>query len=234
MANQSAWGKSARGWRLTLSALLAVLVTACGGKVEEEDMPGIAKNPPWLMWGNRQTLKVPLVVGASNIQSSQLIKIAYGRPETWRFLFSALVVSVPYDPVTAHPIVQLTIDFNVQTGIGRDTEQLIFLPGTIPGSEQPGFLRFVIAGAPILPNARKWAMQTDGPVLSDTVVNPPLNPTELIIGQDIQINVRVQSSCSQKFNDPLILEIAGQLSPNVHLRPEWFKQHMVAEEDGGH
>ncbi len=196
----------------------------------------MVRNPPWLMWGGKQTLKVPLQVGASSIQGQQLVKIAYARPESWRFLFFAQVLGVPYPTgSTIHtPTVQLTIDFNVSPGIGRATPDMVFIPGTIPGSEQHGFLRFVIAGAPVLANARKWATQTLGPPLDDTAAAPvPLNITDVIVGQDIQVNVRVQASSSSSFTDPLILEVGAFFAPNVHIRPEWFKGRMANVEDEG-
>lgn len=197
----------------------------------------LVRNPPWLMWGSQQTLKLQLKVGTSEVQGQQLVKIAYKRPETWRFLFFAQVLGVPY-PIASNihtPAVQLTIDFNVQTGIGRDQANIVFIPGTIPGSEQHGFLHFVIAGAPVLPNARKWATQTLGPPLDDTAAAPvPLNITDQIVGQDIQVNVRVQASSSSSFSDPLVLQVGAFFSPNVHIRPEWWKGKMGQEEDEGH
>jgi hypothetical protein len=237
--NLSHLAKLAVGWKRN-AVLVAAIILAVASfvglwrihRLREQAMPGIVKNPPWLMWGNSQIVKVPLIVGQAQSVGQQLVKIAYGRPESWRFLFYVRVIDVPLNAPTDHPITQLTVDFNLDTGIGRATAKLDKLPNSL---NQPGFERYIFAGNPLNPqaaNAFKWSTSVYGPLRDDVHANPPSNFTDVIVGQDIQLNVVVTSTCS--MDEPaLSLEIGAFFAPNVHIRPEWFKGKMGQEEDQG-
>jgi hypothetical protein len=189
----------------------------------------IRRNPPWLMWGNKQTMKIPLIIGNAQTSGSQLLKIAYGRPESWRFLFMARVIAQPLANPADHPVTELIVDFNVDTGIGRATANLDRLPAS---TNQPGFERYIFAGNPIVPtnaNAFKWSTSVPGPNRLDVGTNVP-NMTDVIVGQDIQVAVSVLSTCSMDQPN-LILEVGAFFSPNVHLRPEWFKKEFRGDEE---
>lgn len=191
----------------------------------------IKSNSPWLMWGNTLTVTTQPGIAIANPdrQTTQLVKVAYKRPETWNFLFSCRVISA--DPVVA---TTAFVDFNVQTGLGRTVANIATQRTSVA---QPGFERYVFFGAPLLPtaaNAFKWSTSVSGPVRDDTVVPPATNApniTNHIVGQDIQINVSI-GYVAVGATAPLVLEVSAFLSPEVHIRPEWFRRIFPGGEDG--
>lgn len=218
-----------------LAIIVAIVLIGAGWRLIAERRhrvaEGLVKNPPWLMWGNSQVFEVPLTLGQAQTTTGQLVKISYARPEAWRFLFTARVIAAPVFDPNLHPTMQLIVDFNVDTGIGRSTARLDALPNS---TNQPGFERYIFAGSPIDPlaaNAFKWSTTVNGPPRDDLNTNYS-NITEVIVGQDIQISVQIFSSCDH--NEPnLSLEVGAWFSPNVHIRPEWFKGRMANIEDEG-
>ena len=95
---------------------------------------------PWHLWGGAQV--VDLNVGAA-VSSIQLAKISYARPESWRFLFTARMLSAPSTgSATEHVI----LDFDVTVGIGRYSTTLgredIPQPSPTNAEIVRGFARF--------------------------------------------------------------------------------------------
>jgi hypothetical protein len=67
------------------------------------------------MWGNSQLVETSMSVVPILKSTSQLARIAYGRPETWNFFF---IVNLVDNNMPAEPGF-LTIDYNLTIGIGR-------------------------------------------------------------------------------------------------------------------
>lgn len=192
--------------------------------------------PPWHMWGNTQQLTT-VVEEASGVArlgvTQQLNKIAYKRPETWHWLFSARLISGPAN--TALFFSTVRVFFNVTVGIGRsaiimrnDLQQAFAINGDIRSFE-----RFAFQWGPVNPvfpsGAHIWSAQaqapprnfaSDGP-FPDT--GPPL--TELV-AQDIQVDVQLTAITVAgnvaALGQPVVVEVSGQWAPKTHVRPDWF------------
>ena len=195
---------------------------------------GIVKNPPWLMWGNSQTLTIPAGIAAGNParQAQQLIKIVYKRPTTWNFLFAAKILSVDqHKPVGGTEVI---VDFNLTTGIGRST---LYIGGAPQSVAIPGFCRLHFVGNPIDPTAATsfiWTTTCTSPPIDQATATPVAGIVSNFVGQDVNVNVNVLYVTRQVGADPLVIQIDGYLSPFEHIRPEWFKGKMGQEEDEGH
>ncbi len=72
-------------------------------------------SPPWHMWGNQLEVNLVATAAPFDIESTQLVNINYGRPETWSWLFWAQVVA---DSGIGNPGV-VQVRFNLTTGVGR-------------------------------------------------------------------------------------------------------------------
>lgn len=212
-------------WRLySLLWLVGVLgMLALGRHLERRHtMPGLVRNPPWLMWGNSITQDVtfPGGGGPATVSTSQLIRIAYARPEAWRFMLSAQILdcSVPSDASTL-----IVVDFDLTTGVGRS--QIVIKK----------FERYVMKGAIV----GDFMLSTSvlGPIRDENLpVNPAvqaLNVIDLIPGQDIQLQARIQVSANPATVQKATVRVDAYFTPNVHIRPEWFKGKMGQEEDQG-
>ena len=124
---------------------------------------------PWHMWGNTQRLSVPvelLVAGAPKLPgiAGQLVKISYGRPETWRWLLAARLLSGPNNTPTFFST--LFIEFLMSTGIGRSA---ISLYGTPPYEGQVGpFDIYTVQSGPTFPEfpaqQQIWSTKTLAPI----------------------------------------------------------------------
>lgn len=203
------------------------------------DQPWLrAGTPPWHMWGNGQTLDFTLASGNfATQQLGQLIKVAYGRPVTWRWLFTARLRSVsPTPPVGTDLAVQLAWELTV--GIGRSMQQ------------HPAFdvWNYLIPGGGPQSAGILWATQAIQPsslgrfnaagVIDPT---PPPNVITEIVAQDIQLNVRANlllSGAGVGYPYTATLEVGAQFAPLSHIRPDWFldgpaEQRFPGAEVGG-
>jgi hypothetical protein len=187
------------------------------------DQPWLrAGTPPWHMWGNSQNLTLTLASGFfSDQQQGQLIKVAYGRPETWRWLFSARLRSVvPTPAVGTDLVVQLAWELTV--GIGRSFQQ------------HPAFdvWNYLIPGGGPQSAGILWATQAIQPSSlgrfnSAGVIDPtpPPNIISELCAQDIQLNVRAAlllSGAAVGYPYVATLEVGAQFAPINHIRPDWF------------
>ena len=173
---------------------------------------------PWLMWGSAQQV---VISAGGPVQSGQMVRINYGRPETWRFFFGAELLSVSAPPAAD---CKLQVAFNVIPGIGRssfdttNTSNLL----TPPGQLAFAFFQFLIpAGTQPLGSivTKRWTSAVRAPKMDDddTTIAPLL---ETLVAQDLQVAARV----SQSTGGPNItaqFQLTAFFAPNVHIRPEW-------------
>jgi len=153
--------------------------------------------PPWHMWGNSQLVNSP----GLTVQSTQLIRINYGRPERWRWLFSAQEFAVQAGNIFSNA----DVDFDLTIGVGRSVVQI------------PSFEHFHLAGtASASPLIGKliYSSSSVGPLRDFSV---PTSASTILDfpAQDIQLVVRVNSDsiCN--------VEVKAFFSPATHVRPEW-------------
>lgn len=182
---------------------------------------GIVKNPPWLLWGNSitQDLSTPGGSTPATQATTQLIRIAYNRPENWRFLFSAQVLFVQNSPDAT---TQIHVFFDLTTGIGRSQVTI------------RSFERYVFVGGGI--GDQRYSTEILAPIRDQAIPVTPeqqaLNVVQQIPAQDIQLQARIQ--LASLTPQQATVRVDAYFTPNVHVRPEWFKGKFLYEEDEGH
>lgn len=168
------------------------------------------QQPPWHMWGNSQQLEA-FGLNAPAV-SQQLLKIAYGRPETWHWLFAIRIVS---GPAGTPADTRVTVGFNLTTGIGRSSVTLA------------NFETLVINWSLAAPVGRQvWSTSAVGPtrIFFEPPMVPPAGAVENliseIVAQDIQLGVTVD------FDHPaataVVVDVDAYFAPKNHIRPDWF------------
>ncbi len=190
------------------AAFLFALAFGVGACSDREEMP----LPPWHMWGNSQvTTLTKQPVGGSNFSliESQLVRINYGRPETWNFLFSMLVTGDDLTAVSGSP--NLQVHFDMTVGIGRTSVTL------------KDFAQFNVDGA--AGNGPPAGLQR----FCTQVQIPKINSTDTVdnvvrdfVAQDIQLQTRVILSNVDGGNQ-LTVQTDAYFAPVTHIRPEWYK-----------
>jgi hypothetical protein len=152
-------------------------------------------------------------------------------------MFSSRLISGPGGTGVGADTVQLTVDFELTTGIGRSmittTPTLISASSTLTS---PAFERHTFTwAAQFPPNAHIWTTQALAPNRTFVVNNPPSTEPrsiiEQIVAQDIQLVCRVQAGSNPgdvSLGGRVVVEVSAQFSPVVHVRPDWF--HRVPDE----
>jgi len=171
--------------------------------------------PPWHLWGNEKTLQL---TAAATLQppipsTQQMVRAKYKRPESWHFLFSAEVI----DSAVAAGGGGITVNWDLTIGIGLNTI-------VIPGFVQQGF---PIVGSPtdriqIWTATAKQPPQFGGDVADSRV--------STFVAQDVQLQARIVFNASSQTS--VTLRLAAQVSPVVHVRPDWWQGHYPNELDG--
>lgn len=177
---------------------------------------------PWQQWGNTQLLTVPADLFTNpNVHEQQvtLLRVQYNRPETWRFLFSARIVSAPV--VGALEQANAGVWFELITGIGRSAMRIPFWV-TLP-SWTWNF------GAAV-PNLVFWTNQAPTSDVSVSVSSDvvPISVSsqifsDLIVGQDISVVAHAVFNSDAVAPAPAVIEVSGHFAPNVHVRPDWLQ-----------
>lgn len=160
---------------------------------------------PWKMWGNTQIIElVKDVVGSPDIQTAQLVRIAYGRPETWKFFFHMKVLESS-NPGGAG-VTQ--VRYNLTTGIGRSQSTIddfeLFMIGTLP-----------FVGNEI------YSSTVNGGLRTPTDTAP--NIISEIVAQDVQLNARVLLTGPAAPGTRVTVAVSAYFAPATHIRPEWFE-----------
>jgi len=173
--------------------------------------------PPWHLWGNTQTLNVisPGGVASTQIVTMQMNRIAYKRPETWRWMFGARIVGGNFPNAS-----QLTVAFDVTMGVGRS--QLTARLGRFVFSPIP---------APTTFAASKFSNNVNGPLQDDTVATAP-NVVNTFVAQDIQVAALAQFF-DATAGENVQVELTALFAPETHIRPEWFSKGELTQQFAG-
>lgn len=204
------------------AAALACCVLGCGGRTEE-DVVTLANNlPPWHMWGNGQTVVVNHAVAILITQTSQLARISYGRPESWRFFFAAKILDSSTDNAGVPDAGQLQVAWRLQIGLGRAQHTI------------DNFANFIFTWvAPTNPvGLQKYTSQVDTPLLSD-IVATSAQTIDTIVAQDIQLSADLDFTGGAVPVKTLTVELDCFFSPISHVRPEWYRCDFRGNEDHG-
>lgn len=163
--------------------------------------------PPWHMWGNQLHITVTATGVPADVDSSQLINIDYGRPETWSWIMWYQVIA---DTGGGNPGV-LQVRFNLTTGIGRTKFTI------------PDFV-FFINGPPLPTPTMSYTTSTvdrEGRNLVD------------IVGQNIILNVTTVLTGGAAPGTQVDLLVGAMFAPKSHIRPEWFEGRFRGGENEG-
>lgn len=184
--------------------------------------------PPWHMWGNSETktydselLDPHSAAPPPNPPQNQLIRITYGRPENWRFLFWAKTLDASAGALLDLP--EVVVWFNVIVGVGRAQVELTKF-------EQFSFLLTDAVVAPFNFNPHlKFSSSVRSPFRSDATPRAPDDVREVIDhlpAQDIQVQfqVLVGRAIPPSPGARVTVEVGALWSPNVHIRPEWMSR----------
>jgi hypothetical protein len=170
------------------------------------------------MWGDGKLLRVDSVAGLTGptpFASSQIVRIAYARPETWRWFFSSTIIN---GNVAAGA--SLVVVYKATFGVGRsqNTVNLARFVFTWPGNTPIG--------------AQKFTNNVNGPAHDDGDPTAP-NVVNTIVAQDIQLQVEAQL-LSAVAADNVEVDIEAFFSPQTHIRPEWYRMREPdAQSPGG-
>jgi hypothetical protein len=176
----------------------------------------IPTQPPWSLWGNSQTIDLPPVAPVNFVTPlpNTLVRVQYGRPETWRFLFHVQNQTQGLANTLPGETAQIEVSFDVIVGVGRSAV-------TIPDFKTFAFIYgnggFLFAGWTAFATSTFGVNQIGG-----TPDPPPL--IDLIPGQDITIVAKaahLSDSVVPGASPTAKVAISAMLTPNVHVRPDW-------------
>lgn len=194
--------------------------------------PWMSAEPPWHMWGNSQTITVPMeTTGAvRNGIAQQLIKISYKRPESWHWIFQAKLISGPDN--TAPFFSRIFVHFNLTVGIGRSFQRMTFGGG--PWFAGPAFEDYIFRWGdpdPFPAGATIWTTQALAPSRTfdprGQIPVPDGTPVEQVVAQDIQLEAQVVALTVggnvAAVGQPCVVEVSAQFAPKTHVRPDWYQ-----------
>lgn len=188
---------------------------------------------PWHMWGNSVTQS--LTLGAptpANSQTSQLIRVGYRRPETWRFWFWGRLLGGS-TPAAAQTSVHVM--FDIYIGIGRSVMRSERALATVVPTECFLNLHWLVPVGTTVgsqPNNVKYASRIPGPVLDDSGTDQ--FEIDLVTAEDIQCRGRAFIN-SGDAGATAQVEFGCFFAPNTHVRPDWMarRDQFLGGETGG-
>ena len=175
---------------------------------------------PWHMWGTSVLLRPTR--GAGGVDSHQIARVNYKRPETWSFFIAARLIDGPVNPDPVDEVV-VTVNVNLILGIGRsnyDTAQRTAL--------EWGFARFrfyVAAGQRPGDNFQnhKYTTTVLSPLTDDGDDTSHI-AMDHICAQDLQaIGQAIIGPAPAGYAGTIVTEVSAYFSPWVHMRPDWFR-----------
>ena len=200
----------------------------------------ISGPPPWHLWGNTQELTL-LPGGPSNpgatvldrVNHTTMVRVSYGRPETWRFLFHLKLLSGGLEP-TPDPIdptlqQSLSASFDLIIGIGRSAVtienfvELVYTWGFAPGQVA---LQGLVLWKSYTQNLPYLTTQPDF-----VYVNEP--PIDTFVAQDITIVANTLYYSPYLGIGPMRVAVSAHIAPNVHVRPDWHNDAPLSEKFPG-
>ena len=173
---------------------------------------------PWHMWGKSERIG-PIVSGVTGnaFQTTQIARVSYGRPDTWRFLWEVTML----DAHITSPTADLVLALRVTTGVGRSM---------ITMNLSRFHFAFIAPGDYVGP-LQKFTNNGNGPAHDDA--NPTAqNVIDSFVGQDIQVEVLSQL-LAVNAGDFANVETTALFAPNAHIRPEWTRGEYPGDENHG-
>lgn len=181
-----------------------------------------AGTPPWQLWGNTQPVSVPPDLFTNpNLHEQQitLLRISYKRPETWRFLFSARMLS---GPGSDNHQSNVSVWFELLTGIGRSAIRIPFWV-SLPQFSWNNLAGPSTAIVQWTTHATESGLQFSFDSQDPQVTWQTQILSDLIVGQDLTVVAHCSFTTNLETTTPAVVEVSGQLAPNVHTRPDWYR-----------
>lgn len=181
--------------------------------------------PPWHLWGNTEQVTITTgAFGTASIQTKQLNKVGYKRPESWHWFFGAKLVAGPTPSSPQEAGIRVHIDVTI--GMGRS----VYI---IPDFEVFQWV-WSDPGGGTLPDpplgVLLYSTEAIGPNRSfnnDAAPTPIANRINQLVAQDIQVQARIEAIGN--FPATYVVDVSGFWSPKTHIRPDWLQVGTVPE-----
>jgi len=176
--------------------------------------------PPWHLWGGSEVVSS---IPGQTTGTTQLVKVAYRRPESWRFLLYGKLISAPDAPVGVTSV-GVAMLFDLIVGIGRAAikiegfERLDIFWSTGGG---PGPTAAPIGQQVFVTSAQSIRQyQNIPPAVPNLIRGAEISE---FVAQDIQLSCRMIATIGGFVTlVPAVVEIGAQMSPATHIRPDWY------------
>jgi hypothetical protein len=164
--------------------------------------------PPWHLWGGSTSIVLTREQPATGAGGQQVARVAYGRPDTWEFLFVCKIVGI-VGPLAPAPY---DVRFQLNVGVGRSS---VDLPDFAQFQFQPGDP----AGTAKFCTQIQTADINQFFQFAPTVMMP--NVVDHFPAQDIQCAARAFAETALSVGTEIRIEASAYFSPRSHIRPEW-------------
>jgi len=194
--------------------LVAMIQPGCQGPDADEEDDMSRGLPPWHMWGVDQSVNIALTTPNLTVPTSQLAKVHYKHPTSWRFLFFCNVTHV----TTVGATDTVTAFFDLIVGVGRSQVNIpAFATLTGPFGNNGNGMLWTSATQPV-------GAATPGA----TLITPNI---DTVVAEDIQCSARV--FFGGNVTDSLACIVGAFFAPEVHVRPDWFVHDFQGDEQQG-
>jgi len=177
-----------------------------------------AGSPPWHLWGGSET--VELFINPASpatefpVQTVQLARVSYKRPDTFNCLLVAKMLSGPF--AGAGDGFAVNVVFDLILGLGRANVIL-------PAFQTLSWIWNTIADAPVnsplyATTGRAVQAQTN---VGGVVTRDREDPAQELVAQDIQCSARAQGGGN--ITGTVRLELSSFFAPVAHVRPDWYQ-----------
>ena len=176
---------------------------------------------PWHLWGSteRNTVSVPSGTTSLAQQQHQLCRIAYKRPDSWRFLLGLKLTQS--SPLVSLNTTAITAAFDLTIGLGRSSI-------TIAQFAVLGFSWPAADTAPL--NITRWCTSVSAGLRIASDLIP--NIVDQFPAQDIQVSVTI-AMLALTAPASLGYEVSAYFAPQTHIRPDWLNIDASPEEQFG-
>lgn len=161
------------------------------------------------MWGNDQNVHALFGAAETGPVFNQLMKVSYGRPETWSFLLGMQVTGMQGTDFTGSII---NVRYNLSVGVGRAVLQI---PDWVVLTAE-GDARGIVLWTTSASNRTQY--QVSGPGVFTTTAT-----LDTIVAENIQLYAAVDfgGGGTADFAD---VNVQAHFAPRTHVRPEWFDE----------